>query len=159
MTRFSLRSLGRMANLEAAVALDQLGKIHKRNATLARNGRYLAEALADVPTIQAPAPVEGEEHIYLYFRVLVPEARRFRSMLLKRGIDTQSDDMADCAALDAFKVSAADCPVAASLPEKSIELPNNVFLSRGDLDYIAAAVKDVAKAVSDALEAGGKRAK
>jgi dTDP-4-amino-4,6-dideoxygalactose transaminase len=63
-------------------------------------------------------------------------------------VDTQKDDMTNCAGLPAFKDFAADCPIAASLPEKSIELPNNVRMTRGDFDYVAAAVKDVAAAIS-----------
>ena len=101
-----------------------------------------------MPTIQAPRPVENDEHIYLYFRVLVPERDRFRSLLLPRGVDTQKDDMRNCAGLPAFAEFAADCPIAASLPEKSIELPNNIRMTRGDFDYIAAAVREVAAAIA-----------
>lgn len=147
-TRFSLRSLGRMANIQAAVALEQLGKLPTRNATLARNGRYLAECLDGVQGIQPPESVANEEHIYLYFRILVPEAERFRMLLIERGVDTQADDMANCAGLDAFKDFAADCPVAASLPGRSIEIPNNTTMARGDLDYIAASVRQVAREIT-----------
>jgi dTDP-4-amino-4,6-dideoxygalactose transaminase len=157
MTHFSPRVHGRMANLQAAVGLQQLGKLPKRNATLARNGKYLAEALAGIDGVTPPEALDNEEHIYLYFRVLVPEAKRFRSLLLKRGIDTQADDMANCAGLEAFRQFAADCPVAASLPARSIELPNNTSLTKGDLDYIAASVRAVAAEI--ASPAGPENAK
>lgn len=147
-TRFTLRSVGRISNLQAAVGLDQLEKLPERNAVLARNGAYLAKRLSDIPTVKAPEVLEGEEHIYLYFRILVPEAPKFRFLLRKRGIDTQRDDMANCAGLEEFSQFTADCPVAAGLPEKSIELPNNTSLSKGDLDYIASAVREVADIIS-----------
>lgn len=148
LTRFSMRSLGRMANLQAAVALKQLEKLPMRNATLARNGRYLAEILSGIDGVQPPQVVPDDQHIYLYFRVLVPEAPRFRRLLMERGIDTQADDMADCSSMEAFKAYAASCPVAAGLPSRSIELPNNTSLEKGDLDYIAACVREVAAEIA-----------
>ncbi|MCD6405542.1 MAG: DegT/DnrJ/EryC1/StrS family aminotransferase, partial [Planctomycetes bacterium] len=153
-TKFSLRVLGRMANFQAAVGLQQLYRLPERNAKLAENGRRLAEKLSDIPSIQPPPVKAGEEHVYLYFRVLVPQAKRFRALLLKRGIDTQPDDMQNCAGLDAFKEFAADCPVAASLPDRSIELPNTPRLSEADTDYIAKSVREVAAIISSA-GAGG----
>lgn len=153
-TKFSLRVLGRMANFQAAVGLQQLSSLPERNAKLAENGRRLAEKLRDIPSIQPPPVKTDEEHIYLYFRVLVPGAERFRTLLLKRGIDTQRDDMRNCAGLEAFKDYAADCPVAASLPERSIELPNNPRLCEADTDYIAESVREVAGIISS-IGAGG----
>ncbi len=147
-THFSLRSVGRMSNLQATVGLDQLPLLGARNAILARNGAYLAAQLEGIPLVQAPRAIEGEEHIYLYFRILVPERDRFRSLLLRRGVDTQRDDMVNCAALSAFRDFAADCPIAASLPEKSIELPNNIHMGKGDLDRVAAAVREAAGEVA-----------
>jgi dTDP-4-amino-4,6-dideoxygalactose transaminase len=143
-----MRSLGRMANLQAAVASKQLEKLPARNATLARNGRYLAEILSGIDGVQPPQVVADDQHIYLYFRVLVPEAPRFRKFLIERGIDTQSDDMADCSSIEAFGAHAAPCPVAASLPSRSIELPNNTSIEKGDLDYIAASVREVAAEIA-----------
>lgn len=154
-TKFSLRLLGRMANLQAAVGLAQLERLPARNAKLAANGRRLAEGLRDVPTVKAPDVPQGElEHIYLYFRVLVPEAAAFRKLLLEKGVDTQADDMKNCAGLDAFREFAADCPVAAGLPEKSIELPNNMTLSDDDIDRIAEAVRQTAEEISHMTPVG-----
>ncbi len=154
-TKFSARSLGRMANVQAAVGLLQLEKLPARNLSLAANGRALADALKDVATIKAPAVAPAGRHIYLYFRILVPEPKRFRELLLKKGIDTQRDDMRDCAGLEAFEAFAADCPVAASLPERSIEIPNNADLAPEDVDYIAASVAEVAHEIS-AGSVGGR---
>lgn len=153
-TKFSHGSLGRMANVQAALGLAQLERLPERNAKLSANGRRLAEKLADVPTIKAPLALDNDRHIYLYFRILVPEAERFRAALLKRGVDTQRDDMRNCADLAAFSEYAAECPVAAALPERSIELPNNEFLTDADLDYIARAVGEVAEEISGGSKAG-----
>jgi dTDP-4-amino-4,6-dideoxygalactose transaminase len=147
-TRFSLRSLGGMSNLQAAVGLDQLAALPERNAKLAANGRLLAEKLADIPTIKAPQALDGLRHVYLYFRILVPEAEKFRARLLCKGVDTQRDDMRNCAGLDAFKRFASKCPVAEALPDQSIELPNNPFLSPADVEYIAGAVRETAEELS-----------
>ena len=154
-TKFSLRSLGRMANIQAAVGLDQIVELTARNAKLAANGRRLAEAIRDVPTVKAPDIPPGElEHIYLYFRILVPEADRFRKEILRKGIDTQPDDMRNCAGLEAFSDYAAECPVAAGLPAKSIELPNNTSMTQSDVDYVAEAVRETAEKLSNAKPAG-----
>lgn len=154
-TKFSLRSLGRMANLQAAVGLAQIERLPERNAKLAASGRRLAESLRDIPTVKAPDVPPGElEHIYLYFRILVPQAQAFRKLLLKKGVDTQADDMRNCAGLEAFSKFAADCPVAAGLPETSIELPNNTTLSDSDVDRIAEAVRETAEEISNMTPVG-----
>jgi len=153
-TTFSLRSLGRMANVQAAVGERQLELLPARNRALAATGQRLAEKLADVPGVTAAPSLGALRHIYLYFRILVPEAPRFRSLLLRRGVDTQRDDMADCSSLEAFSKYAADCPAAASLPARSIEIPNNPDLEEEDLDYIARAVREVAEIISEEPRAG-----
>jgi dTDP-4-amino-4,6-dideoxygalactose transaminase len=133
----------RMANFQAAAGLEQLKRVEQVNASLAKNGAYLSQGLASVPGVVAP--LAKDEHIYLYFRVLVEDTQKFRRRLLKRGVDTQRDDMCACNRLDIFKEETKSCPVAESLPARSVEIPNNVSLSRADLDYIIRAVKEAAE--------------
>jgi dTDP-4-amino-4,6-dideoxygalactose transaminase len=132
----------RMANFQAAAGLEQLRRVDKVNATLAKNGAYICQALNGTPGVVLPR-ARGE-HIYLYFRVLVEEAQKFRRQLLKKGVDTQRDDMRACNTLKIFAEETKSCPVAESLPQRSVEIPNNFYLSGEDLNYIARAVKEVA---------------
>ena len=132
----------KMPNFQARAGLEQLKRVDGVNASLAQNGAYLCQALEGTPGVVVPS-ARGE-HIYLYFRVLVENSGEFRQRLLKRGVDTQRDDMCACNRLDIFAGEAKSCPVAESLPAKSVEIPNNVNLSRENLDYIVQAVKEVA---------------
>ena len=132
----------RMANFQARAGLEQLKRVDRVNASLAKNGAYLSEILADTPGVVLP--LARGEHIYLYYRILVEEAQKFRRELLRRGVDTQRDDMSACNTLNVFAEEMKSCPVAESLPARSIEIPNNISLSWKDLDYIARAVKEAA---------------
>ncbi len=155
ITQFSPKALGRMANLQAAVGLDEISRLPQRNASLSANGRRLAALLAEVPGIRAPDIPAGElEHIYLYFRILVEDRPEFRKALRKKGVDTQADDLRNCASLEVFSNYRADCPVAAALPERSMELPNSATFSQTDIDYIAAAVRETVEEIRRRKQTG-----
>ena len=132
----------RMANFQACAGLEQLKRVDRVNASLAKNGAYLSQALSRTPGVVPP--LARGEHIHLYYRILVEEAQKFRRELLRRGVDTQRDDMSACNTIEIFGEEVKSCPIAESLPARSIEIPNNASLTRKDLDYIARAVREVA---------------
>ena len=95
--------VSRLSNLQAAIGLRHLDHIDAFNEGARQNARILTENLADVPGITAPDAVEGD-HIYVYYPLTVDPSRRddLRHYLLKRGFDTKTTDMSDCAALAPF---------------------------------------------------------
>lgn len=94
----------RMANLQAALGLVQLARIDAFNEGARRNARILTEGLKDVPDITVP-PTEGENHIYVYYPLVVEPPKRdgLRRYLLRHGVDSKITDMSDCSRLRPFQ--------------------------------------------------------
>jgi dTDP-4-amino-4,6-dideoxygalactose transaminase len=94
----------RMTNLQAAVGVLQLKHIDEFNEGARRNARILTENLGQVPGIEAPDAIEGD-HIYVYYPLKVDPAKRddLRHYLLRRGYDSKTSDMSDCAPLITFR--------------------------------------------------------
>lgn len=61
----------RMTELQAAVAVAQLGKLDGNIATRRRNAESLFERIADVPGVEPTATIEGAEHSYWRIGLLV----------------------------------------------------------------------------------------
>jgi len=64
----------RMAELEAAVGLVQLGKLERFTRRRRQIAGRLNEGLRDVPGIQVPEPRAGCEHVYHLYPLLVDES-------------------------------------------------------------------------------------
>lgn len=143
--RFKAPRPFRLTDLQAAVGLCQLGRLDTINARLIRNAQLLNRELKAVSNIQLPEARRGGKHIYLYYRILVEDAKMFRKALLRKAIDSKRDDMSDCAGLDIFAPYRADCPVAGSLPARSVGIPNTSFLRETDVSYISKCIREIAK--------------
>jgi len=105
VTKFEMTNTGLspLVNLQAAVGLMQLDHIEKFNAGAKRNADVLTEHLGEIPGVQVPARID-DDHIYVYYPLGVDVDKRddLRHFLLRRGIDTKTTDMADCAKLAPF---------------------------------------------------------
>ncbi len=140
----SLQNQTRLANLQAAVGLEQLLRLDDLNCKLKVNAQQLIKELRNVKNISVL--VENAENLptYLYFRIQVPQVRPFRKKLLSKGVDTKRDDMSACSNLKVFSEYRQSCPVAERLNVRSIEIPNNPFLNEDDIGYIAQQVMHTA---------------
>lgn len=136
----SLEHQTRLTNLQAAVGLEQLPGLDALNDKLIANARQLMKELSDVGNISLPVEYPESLPTYLYFRLQVAETRSFRKALLARGVDTKRDDMSACSTLKIFSEYRGNCPNAAELNRRSIEIPNNPFLDKKDISYIAGQV-------------------
>ncbi|MEN8149417.1 MAG: aminotransferase class I/II-fold pyridoxal phosphate-dependent enzyme [Planctomycetota bacterium] len=105
ITKFERTSTGLspLVNLQAALGLKQLEHIEKFNAGARRNAEVLSKHIGEVPGVQIPSRVD-DDHIYVYYPLTVDADKRddLRHWLLKRGVDTKTTDMADCAMLAPF---------------------------------------------------------
>ena len=101
-------SVGRMANLQAAIGLLQLKHIDAFNEGARRNAQLLTDSLGKVSGIGVPPALAGN-HIYVYYPLTVTPSKRddLRHFLLRHGVDAKITDMCDCSVLPAFGASQA----------------------------------------------------
>jgi perosamine synthetase len=134
----------RMTNLQAAVGVAQMERIHEliaRKRAIAQ--RYMQE-LRDVPGVTRPGERPGCTNVYWMFSVLVdppfPLTRDELIVALRaRGIDSRPffhplDTLPPYA-------GAAPRPVALSLSQRGINLPSSPSLTDAQIDYICGIIR------------------
>ena len=140
-TEWQSEYFARLTNLQAAVGLFQLGRIEEINARVNRNALLYNGLLEGQPAIKVPDVSAGRTHTFLYYRIEVPHRPALRKILIREGVDTMPDDMSNCADLPPFREEKTRLRVAAGLPNRILEIPNNVRLKEEDVRYIAKAIK------------------
>jgi dTDP-4-amino-4,6-dideoxygalactose transaminase len=134
----------RLTNVQALVGVKQMEHLGEFNVKRMDNSLLLIRSLEGLDSIQIPEFRPGGTSIYLYFKIQVGNKELFQKALLKRRIDVSiKDEMSNCSMLDNFKQFRTDCPVAANLSGRMVEIPNNHFLGKEDILYIAASIKEV----------------
>lgn len=139
----SLNSQKKFANIQAAVGLKQLKSIEEINKKCRMNAEFLTQLLKDVKGIKLPVSLPQTMPVYLYYRVKIDNAEYFRRKLLNMGIDTKRDDMSICSMLGIFREYRRRCQIAEALVDKGIEIPNNSYLTKTDINYIAQRIKEI----------------
>jgi len=134
----------RLTNLQAAVGIRQLKRVDNINAKANQNAQLYDRELKDMDSIRIPRMAPGKTHTFLYYRIEATNRESLREKLIRRGVDTAPDDMSDCSTLAPFREYKVDVPVARSLPERILELPNNPNLQEEDILYITRCVKEAA---------------
>ena len=134
----------RLTNLQAAVGLHQLTRIEAINSKVSQNARLYNQELQAHNQIKTPQLSSERTHTFLYYRLEVADRPNLRARLFRKGVDTAPDDMSDCTTLAPFYQYNVNVPVARSLPEKILEIPNNLNLREDDIRYIARCIKEAA---------------
>jgi dTDP-4-amino-4,6-dideoxygalactose transaminase len=135
----------RPSRLMAAVGKAQLGRLQSLNRARIRNGWYLRSRLANVDGLAVPPMRDGS--VFMSFPVLHPHREALALELRTRGVDTDFGFMTDCASLDLFAASSAECPHASRVAREILHLPVHPFLNKAHLDRIAEAVREASRAV------------
>jgi dTDP-4-amino-4,6-dideoxygalactose transaminase len=131
-----------LADLQARVGLVQLDRLPAVNARTRRHGEILAEALEGLPGVRVPRPLPGCEPSRFYLKVEVPDREALRPRLLRRGIDTNADDMFACSELPIFAPWARPCPVSSAVHARSLEVPNGFALSEREVRRVAQVLRE-----------------
>jgi dTDP-4-amino-4,6-dideoxygalactose transaminase len=131
-----------LAALQARVGLVQLERLPSINARTRRHGEILAEALDGLPGVRVPRPLPGCEPSRFYLKVEVPDREALRPRLLRRGLDTNADDMFACSELPIFAPWARPCPVANGIHARSLEVPNGFALCERDVRRVAQVLRE-----------------
>lgn len=134
----------RMTDVQAEVGLSQLKHLDANNERRIRNARLLDEILKSIKGVELVKTIPGAKNIYLYYRIMVGGIDGFRKELLRRGVDTERDDMHSCSGLPVFKEDRQECPVARQVYDKSLEIPCNSFMTEEDILYIGGQIKEIA---------------
>lgn len=135
----------RLANLQAAVGLTQLPRLDKVIQSIRNNAEFLTEQLRNVSNIKIPKIIPEVKSSYLYYRIEVEDRAKVIKRLLRCGIDTQREYLSACSNLSIFSDFSADCPVSEEVCVKSLEIPNNQYLKKEDLLYIANTIRQACK--------------
>jgi len=136
--------LVKMSNLQAAVGLVQLERVDQINQKARENAALYSEELRGLRGIKIPQIIPGVEPSFLYYRLEVDNREDFRKRLFRKGIDTSPDDMSACSALfKDWSDKRFSCPVAERLPARIVEIPNNQYLIKDDLLYIARCIREI----------------
>jgi dTDP-4-amino-4,6-dideoxygalactose transaminase len=124
--------------LQALLGLRQLAALDRRNAERRRRAQAMTALLRGAVTPQE-IPPEAESTAYFYVALAPGDAEPVRRRLVEMGVDagTGAEVTDDCAA----RLGQDDCPVAADVFRRAIQLPIHQRLTDGDMRRVAAAVR------------------
>jgi dTDP-4-amino-4,6-dideoxygalactose transaminase len=141
----------RLTDLAAAVGLPQMVTYPEQVARRRANAARLTELLGDVRGLVLPQQLPGREHVWHQYTVLVtdesPVARDdLVGLLAERGVGSGVYYPKLAFDYDAYRehplVEPADTPVAARVARQCLSLPVHARLADGDVERVAAAVRD-----------------
>jgi dTDP-4-amino-4,6-dideoxygalactose transaminase len=145
----------RMTDLQAAVALPQLGRIGALNEARRANAGRLRAGLAGVPGVVLPDEVPGREHVWHQFTVRVTAAAAVSrdaagAALAERGVGSGVYYPRPVYDYPCYRnhprVVLDPTPRADAAGAEVLSLPVHPQLSEGDLDTIITAVREVFRA-------------
>jgi dTDP-4-amino-4,6-dideoxygalactose transaminase len=140
-----------MTEMQAAIAIPQMRRLDEISARRRANAGRLSAGLADVAGLVLPTEPEGRTHVWHQYTVRVgPEAACDREELGARlaaaGVGSgiyYPRLMHDYACYAGHpQVVRDETPTAARVAGEVLSLPVHQFLSDGDVDAVAAAVRE-----------------
>jgi perosamine synthetase len=140
----------RMTEMEAALGVAQMARLHEVNETRRKNADTLTEGLCDIEGLILPMCPEGRTHVFHQFTVRVTtKARLGRDELQQRlgalGIETGVYYPRPVFAYDCFRadprVGTPYTPRAEKVSTEVLSLPVHPGLQFGDLDRIIEGVR------------------
>lgn len=142
----------RMTDLHAAVGIPQLAKVAELAERRRRNAEVLAKGLADIAGLTVPQVLDGREHVWHQFTVLVgPEAALSRdalsASLIDKGVGNGIYYPKVVFDYDCYRenpqVIASEVPVASRVAGQALSLPVHPKLTDTELDTIITTVREV----------------
>lgn len=144
----------RMTDVQAAIGIPQLKRIHEINKMRQKNAQLLNELLGDIAEIQIPITAQGNSHVWHQYTVRILEgAKRTRDEVIEyltnQGVGCGiyyprlAHDYA-CFA-DNPNIEISDTPVASRVVREVVSLPVHQYLSSGDIETVALSVRAAVK--------------
>ncbi len=130
-----------MNDVAAAIGLAQLHKLDKMNMQRRDNIITYMEGIKDLKTIKPIFPYDTNHGAYWYFAIRSEHRDELIVFLKHKGIAT-GVHFYPLTLQPLFKPYAKDCPVAEEIWKTFITLPSHVDLTKEELDYTIAALKE-----------------
>lgn len=139
----------RMTNLQAAIGLAQAERFEKLVEIRLRNAGYYNNFLKDIRGIKLPRDIEHLKNVYWMYSVLVEEdfvlnRDALRLYFAKKGIETRTFFIPMHLQPIYSGRRNKRFPVAEELCRKGICLPSGAALTKKDIEYITACMKELA---------------
>lgn len=142
----------RMTDLHAAVGIPQLDRLAELTERRRHNAETLAKGLADVPGLTVPQVLDGREHVWHQFTVLVGDGAacsrdECSARLTERGVGNgiyYPKLVFDYPCYqDHPQVVTSEVPVATAVAGQALSLPVHPKLTDADLDTVVSTVREV----------------
>lgn len=140
----------RLTDLQAAVVLPQLDAYQDQLTRRRANAARLNGLLADIPGLVTPKEIEGRDHVWHQYTVILPrgtDRRRVSDLLAAEGVGSGIYYPKLVYDYDTYRdradVIRAGNPVAQDVAERCLSLPVHQHLTAEDLTAISAAMHKV----------------
>ncbi len=142
----------RMTDLQAAVAVPQLATYDAQVARRRANAQRLTALLTGIDGLVLPQQLPGRGHVWHQYTVLLPEAVAAErdavvQRLADRGVGSGVYYPKPVYDYECYRnhprVVIPEAPVAAAVAARCLSLPVHAHLSDGELETVAAAVREV----------------
>jgi len=136
----------RFSNVQAAIALEGLGKLDAWTARRQLHARRMNVLLDEVPGIRVPSVPPRRTHVYYQYCAYVPSRDAVVEACLHRGIDLETLHVDVCTDLELFG-PARDAAPGARHTTATVQIPIYESLSDEQLECVAGAVRDAVLAL------------
>ena len=126
---------------QARLGSSQLARADELIARRRTVGQWLDDALAGITQVRILQPTAAGRHNGLYYGILAERASALSKRLFREGIDSETSEYLNCAALEMYQDHFVDCPVAREVQSRILRLPNYPGLSRSNVERIASAIR------------------
>ena len=131
----------RMSNVQAALALEGLGRLDKWNAVRQQHANRMNRMLTDVAGVRVPVVPPDRTHVFYQYCAYVPSRETVVDACLRRGVDLETLHVDLCEELPLFGAARPAAP-GARQTTGTIQVPIYESLTDAQLDRVAAVVRD-----------------
>ena len=136
----------RFSNVQAAIALEGLGRLDDWTSVRQRHAGEMGRLLAGVDGLRVPFVPSDRTHVFYQYCVYVPSRDAVVDYCLRRGVDLETMHVDLCAELPLFGRRQSVAPGARGTTA-TIQVPIYESLTDGQLQHVAAVLRDAVVSV------------
>lgn len=133
----------KLANIQAAIGLDQLKKLDMISCWRVKNAEILSDSLKDVSRIKMPKSLPWVRNIYLNYVVRTEYREKIKAELIRNGIDVTQSFLNSCAHLKEFGKPDSSCIFSEQLVRDNLCLPVHPPLGEKHMRYMADKIRNI----------------
>lgn len=130
--------------IQAAVGIEQLKTLDRRNSKRIKNSLLLNDLLKDIEGIKTPLLNTDSKHICLYHAIYIENPislSALRKNMLKLCVDSQLNELTDPQQLRIFGADSKDLPNFDKISDRILVIPNGIYCNEKDIFKIANALR------------------